>query len=102
MKIKKGDKVIVIAGADKGKIGTVQKVFPKLNRVIVDGVHEVTKHQKPTQKNPEGSRVTLFAPIDASNVAFYDEKAKKASRIGYSVENGKKVRVSKASGTIIK
>lgn len=99
MKIKKGDRVIVIAGADKGKIGTVQKVFPKLNRVVIDGVHTVTKHQKPTQKNPEGSIVELYAPIDASNVAIYDEKAKKASRVGYVIENGKKVRVSKASGT---
>ncbi len=99
MKIKKGDRVIVIAGADKGKIGTVQKAFPKLNRVVVDGVHLVTKHQKPTQKNPEGSRVELYAPIHVSNVAIYDEKAKKASRVGYVFENGKKVRVSKASKT---
>lgn len=101
MKIKKGDKVKVIAGADKGKIGIVQKVFPKSNRVIVDGVHLVKKHQKPSQKNPEGSIVELYAPIDASNVAFYDEKKKKASRIGYVKENGKKIRVSKASGNKI-
>ena len=99
MKIKKGDKVIVIAGADKGKIGTVQKAFPKLNRVVVDGVNLVTKHQKPTQANPNGGRVELYAPIHVSNVAIYDEKEKKASRVGYGLENGKKVRVSKASGT---
>ncbi len=99
MKIKKGDKVIVIAGADKGKIGTVQKAFPKLNRVVVDGVNLVTKHQKPTQANPNGGRVELYAPIHVSNVAIYDEKEKKASRVGYVLENGKKVRVSKASGT---
>ncbi len=98
MKIKKGDKVIVIAGADKGKIGIVQKAFPKLNRVVVDGVHVVTKHQKPTQANPDGGKVELYAPIDVSNVAIYDEKAKKATRVGYVVENGKKVRVSKATG----
>ena len=83
MKIKKGDKVIVIAGADKGKIGTVQKAFPKLNRVVVDGVNLVTKHQKPTQANPNGGRVELYAPIHVSNVAIYDEKEKKASRVGY-------------------
>ncbi len=99
MKIKKGDRVIVIAGADKGKIGTVQKAFPKLNRVVVDGVNVVIKHNKPTQKNPEGSRVELYAPIHVSNVAIYDEKAKKATRVGYVIENGKKVRVSKASKT---
>ncbi len=101
MKIKKGDKVIVIAGADKGKVGTVQKAFPKLNKVVVDGVNVRKKHQKPTQKNPEGSIVEIYAPIDVSNVAYYDTNAKKASRIGYAVSNGRKVRISKASKTQI-
>ena len=54
MKLRKGDKVIVIAGADKGKVGTIQKVFPKLDRVVIDGVNTVKKHKKPTQENPEG------------------------------------------------
>lgn len=101
MKIKKGDQVIVIAGADKGKVGTVQKAFPKLNKVVVDGVAVRKKHQKPTQANPEGSIVEIYAPIDASNVAYYDAKEKKASRVGYSVVDGKKVRISKASKTQI-
>ena len=74
MKIKKGDKVIVIAGADKGKVGVVQRAFPKLNRVVVDGVNTVIKHRKPKQNNAEGSRVEMYAPIDVSNVAIYDAK----------------------------
>lgn len=101
MKLKTGDKVIVIAGADKGTVGTIQKVFPKLNRVVVDGVHTVKKHQKPTQSNPEGSIVEMYAPIDASNVALYDEKAKKVVKVGYKVEDGKKVRVNKKTGKAI-
>lgn len=101
MKIKKGDQVIVIAGADKGKVGTVQKAFPKLNKVVVEGVNVRKKHQKPTQKNPEGSILDIYAPIDVSNVAYYDTKVKKASRIGYAISNGKKVRISKASKTQI-
>ena len=101
MKIKKGDKVIVIAGAYKGTVGTVQKAFPKLNKVVVDGVNVRKKHQKPRQNNPEGSIVEIYAPIDVSNVAIYDEKAKKASRVGYAFVDGKKVRISKASKTQI-
>ena len=99
MKIKKGDKVIVIAGADKGKVGIVQKSFPKLEKVVVEGVNVRKKHQKPTQKNPEGSIVEIYAPIDVSNVAYYDTNAKKASRVGYRIVDGKKVRYSKASNT---
>lgn len=99
MKIKKGDKVIVIAGADKGKVGTVQKAFPKLDKVVVDGVNVHKKHQKPTQGNPEGSIVEIYAPIHVSNVAIYNEKTKKAERVGYVVDGDKKVRVTKQSGT---
>lgn len=98
MKLKKGDKVKIIAGADKGKVGTIQKVFPKLNRVVVDGVHTVKKHQKPSQSNPEGQIIEMYAPVDASNVALYDEKAKKVVKIGYKVVDGKKVRVNKKTG----
>lgn len=99
MKIKKGDKVIVIAGADKGKVGTVQKAFPKLNKVVIDGVNVRKKHQKPTQGNPDGSIVEIYAPIHVSNVAVYDEKTKKGYRVGYDVTGDKKVRVMKKVGT---
>lgn len=102
MIIKKGDKVIVISGADKGKTGVVQKSLPKLDKVVVEGVNVRKKHRKPTQANPEGSIVDIYAPIHVSNVALIDPKTKKATRVGFQVENGKKVRVSvgkKASGS---
>ena len=100
MDLRKGDKVIVIAGRDKGKSGIIQKVIPEQNRVVVEGVNVRKKHQKPTQANPEGSINEIYVPIDASNVAVVDPKTKKATRVGYSVDkNGKKVRVAKKSGS---
>ena len=100
MHVKKGDTVMVNAGNDKGAKGEVLKAMPKENKVLVEGVNIQTKHQKQTQKvaaeikHQEG-------PIDASNVMFYDTKAKKPSRIGYKIEDGKKIRVAKATGTEI-
>ncbi len=99
MNLLKGDKVIVIAGKDKGKTGTIQKVDPKTNRVVVEGVNLRKKHKKPTQQNPEGSVVEIYAPIHASNVMLVDPKTKKPTRVGHKVAKGKKVRVAKASGT---
>ena len=106
MKIKKGDKVIVIAGSDKGKTGTVQKVYPKLNKVVVEGINVHKKNRKPTQATPEGSVVEIYVPFDASNVALVDPKTKKATRVGYKLKTDKKgkttkVRVTKKSGTEI-
>ena len=99
MNLKKGDKVIVIAGRDKGKSGVIQKVIPELNRVVVEGINVRKKHQKPTQANPDGSIVEVYAPIDASNVMLVDPKTKKPTRIGHKVVKGKKVRVALKSGT---
>ena len=99
MDLRKGDKVIVIAGRDKGKSGVIQKVIPEQNRVVVEGVNVRKKHQKPTQANPEGSIVEVYAPIDASNVMIEDPKTKKPSRIGHKEVKGKKVRYAKKSGT---
>ena len=99
MNFVKGDKVIVISGNDKGKTGTIQKVFPKTNRVVVENVNVRKKHKKPTQQNPEGSILEIYAPIDASNVMLVDPKTKKPTRIGHAEVKGKKVRVAKASGT---
>ena len=101
MNLKKGDKVIVIAGRDKGKSGVIQKVIPESNRVVVEGVNVRKKHQKPTQANPEGSIVEVYAPIDASNVMLEDPKTKKPTRIGHKIVKGKKVRVAKKSGTVL-
>ena len=101
MDLKVGDKVIVIAGNDKGKTGTIQKVYPKLNKVVVENVNVRKKHKKPTQQTPEGSIVEIYAPIDASNVMLVDPKTKKPTRIGHKVVKGKKVRVAKKSGTVL-
>lgn len=101
MNIKKGDKVIVIAGSDKGKEGVVQVVYPSINKVVVENVNVRKKHRKPNQKNPEGSIAEVFAPIDASNVAILDPKTKKATKVAYKEVKGKKVRVTKASGSEI-
>lgn len=101
MKLVKGDKVIVIAGKDKGKTGTIQKVDPKSNRVVVEGVNIRKKHQKPTQANPEGSIVEIYAPIHASNVMILDPKTKKPTRVGHTMVKDKKVRVTKKSGTTL-
>ena len=101
MNLVKGDKVIVIAGKDKGKTGTIQKVIPELNRVVVEGVNIRKKHKKPTQQNPDGGIVEIYAPIDASNVAIVDPKTKKATKVGHKVVKGKKVRYAKASGTTL-
>ena len=100
MKIVKGDKVVVIAGKDKGKEGIVQAVYPKVNKVVVEGVNVHKKHQKPTQQNPEGTIVEVYVPIHVSNVAIVDPKTKKATRVGYAVDkDGKKVRIAKKSGS---
>lgn len=107
MKIKKGDKVQVITGAYKGTVAEVTKVFPKENKVIVEGVNIAKKHMKPTQANPEGGIIEKEMPIHVSNVMAYDEKAKKASRIRYEIKedkkgNKEKVRVYKKTGATVK
>lgn len=102
MRIKKGDKVKVITGSNKGTIGTVLKVYPRTDRVVVEGVNLAKKHLKPTQVNPDGGIVEKEMPIHVSNVMAYDSKAKQASRIGIKEEKGKKVRVYKKTGATIK
>ncbi|GAC41085.1 50S ribosomal protein L24 [Paenibacillus popilliae] len=99
--VKKDDTVIVITGKDKGKKGRVIAAYPRENRVLVDGVNMVKKHQKPNADNPQGGIIEQEAPIHVSNVMHVDPKSGKATRIGYKVENGKKVRVAKRSGAII-
>ncbi|WIF95582.1 50S ribosomal protein L24 [Caminicella sporogenes] len=102
MHVKKGDTVVVIAGKDKGKIGKVLQVFPKKERVIVEGVNMVKKHQKPTPKVQQAGIIEMEAPIHVSNVMLYDSKAKKGVRIRYkTLENGKKVRVSAKTGEVL-
>ena len=101
MNLVNGDNVIVIAGRDKGKTGTIQKVIPEQNRVVVENVNLRKKHKKPTQQNPDGGIVEVYAPIDASNVMLLDPKTKKPTRIGHKIVKGKKVRYAKKSGTTL-
>lgn len=100
MHVKKGDTVVVIAGKDKGKTGKVLAAMPKQDRVIVEGVNIVVKHQKPTQEMQQGGRIEQEGSIHVSNVMFYSNKEKKGVRIGHKIDNGKKVRVS-ASGEVL-
>ncbi len=95
MHVKKGDKVMVISGKDKGKTGTILAAFPKKDRVIVEGVNVVKKHSKPTQANPQGGIFDMEAPIHVSNVMVVDPKTNEPTRVGYDVKDGKKVRVAK-------
>ena len=101
LKIKKGDKVVVITGRDKGKTGEVKQVMPAENRVLVDGVNMVKRHTKPSAGNA-GGIVEKEASIHVSNVAYVDPKTDKPTRIGYkTLEDGRKVRFAKRSGEII-
>ncbi len=100
-KIKKGDEVIVIAGKDKGKKGSVLSVLRENNRVIVSGVNMIKRHQRPDRKNA-GGIVSKEASLHVSNVALVDPKEGKATRVGYkSLADGKKVRVAKKSGEVL-
>lgn len=101
MHIKKGDTVVVIAGKDKGKQGKVLQVLPEENRVLVEKVNYVTKHQKPNMRMQTGGIMKMEAPIHVSNVMLLDEKTKKGTRVRIKEENGKKVRVSVKSGNVI-
>jgi len=98
LKIKKGDEVIVLTGRDKGKKGEVTKVLPAQNRVVVQGVNVVKKHQKPTQF-AAGGIVEKELSIHVSNVSVADPKTGEATRVAYkTLENGEKIRVAKKSG----
>ena len=98
MRVKKGDTVVVIAGKDKGKKGTVVKVMPKTNRVLVEGVNVITKHQKPTAMNPQGGIINKEAPIHISNVMPVDPETGKGTRVRFEMKDGKKVRIAVKSG----
>jgi large subunit ribosomal protein L24 len=100
-KIKKGDKVVVITGRDKGRTGEVIKVMPKDNRALVRGVNIMTRHQKQTASET-GGIVRKEAPIHLSNIAIQDPDGGKATRVGFKfLEDGKKVRFAKGSGETI-
>ena len=100
LKIKTGDKVIVIAGKDKGKTGNVSSVIKAVDRVVVEGVNMVKHHKKATQENP-GRIEEKEASIHISNVALIDPETNQATRVGFELSDGKKVRVARKSGKAI-
>ncbi len=105
LKIRTGDRVIVLSGKDKGKEGEVLSVNreknPDKNRAVVRGVNMIKKHTKPSADNPQGGIVEREAPIHISNLSLVDPKSGKATRVGYRIEEGKKVRYAKKSGEIL-
>ena len=100
--IKKGDTVYVNAGNDKGKTGKVLEVLREKDRVVVEGINMVSKHTKPNAKAPQGGIIKHEGSIHISNVQLVDPKTGAPTRIGYKIEDGKKVRVAKKSGEEIK
>jgi large subunit ribosomal protein L24 len=99
-KIKKGDRVVLLTGKDKGQKGSVLKVLPKENRVLVEGVNLVKRHTKATQQDPQGGIKTKEASVHVSNVALVDKNGK-PTRVGFKVDGDKKVRVAKTTGEVI-
>jgi large subunit ribosomal protein L24 len=99
-KIKKGDRVVVLAGRDKGKQGDVLRVWPKEDRVLVSGLNLVKRHTKPSQADPQGGIKTKEAPLHVSNVAYVDSDGK-PTRVGFRTEGDKKVRFAKSTGEAI-
>jgi large subunit ribosomal protein L24 len=99
-KLKKGDSVVVIAGKDKGKKGEITRVMPKDNKALVGGVNVSIRHTKQTQ-SAQGGRIAKDMPIDLSNLALADPKTGEATRVGFRIENGEKVRYAKKSGETI-
>ena len=101
MKIKKGDKVLIIGGKDRTKIGQVLKVLPKNNKLIIEGLNLVTRHIKPRKSGEKGQKLKIPSPIDVSNVKIICPKCKKPTRIGFQREKNKKVRICRKCSAII-
>ncbi|MEJ1992455.1 MAG: 50S ribosomal protein L24 [Maritimibacter sp.] len=98
-KLRKGDKVVVLAGKDKGKQGEITQVMPQAGKAIVDGVNVAIRHTKQSQTS-QGGRMPKAMPIDLSNLALLDTNGK-ATRVGFKTEDGKKVRIAKTTGDVI-
>nr|QQZ52024.1 50S ribosomal protein L24 [Phenylobacterium glaciei] len=95
-----GDRVVILAGKDKGRQGAVLKVMPKEERVVVEGLNLVQRHTRPTQADPQGGIKSKEAALHVSNVAIVDSKGK-PTRVGFRVDGDKKVRVAKTTGEVI-
>lgn len=99
-KIKKGDRVVILTGKDKGRQGAVLKILPKDERVVVEGLNMVQRHTRPTQNDPQGGIKHKEASLHLSNVAIVDSNGK-ATRVGFRVDGDKKVRIAKTTGEVI-
>jgi large subunit ribosomal protein L24 len=99
-KIRKGDRVLVLAGRDKGKTGEVEQVLPKENRAVVGGINMAIRHVKQSQTNPQGGRLPKAMPIDLSNLALVDANGK-PTRVGFRMDGDTKVRYAKTTGDVI-
>jgi len=99
-KIKKGDRVVLLTGKDKGRTGNVTRVMPKDSRVVISGLNMVQRHTRPSQGDPQGGIKHKEASVHVSNVAVVDSNGK-PTRVGFKVEDGKKVRVAKTTGEVI-
>ena len=98
-KLRSGDKVVILAGKDKGKEGTISSIDPKAGKAVVDGLNMAIRHTRQSQTS-QGGRLPKAMPIDLSNLALLDANGK-ATRVGFKVEDGKKVRVAKTTGDVI-
>jgi large subunit ribosomal protein L24 len=100
-KIKKGDRVVLLTGKDKGRQGAILRVLPKEERVVVEGLNMVQRHTRPTQADPQGGIKSKEASLHVSNVALVDPKTGGPTRVGFRVEGDKKVRFAKKSGEVL-
>ena len=100
-KIRKGDKIVVLSGKDKGKTGEVVRAMPRDGKVVVSGVNIAVRHRKPSQVNPQGGLERKEAPLHVSKVAIADPKSGKPTRVRFETKDGKKVRVAVKSGELI-
>jgi large subunit ribosomal protein L24 len=98
-KLRKGDKVVVLAGKDKGKQGEITQIMPAKGKAIVDGVNIAIRHTRQTQTS-QGGRIPMAVPIDLSNLALLDKNGK-ATRVGFKIEDGEKVRIAKSTGEAV-
>lgn len=98
MKIRKGDNVMVISGKDNGRKGKVLRVFPKEGRILVEGINQRKKHNRPRKSGEKGQTITIFAPIQSSNVKLVCSQCGQPARVGYKIEGDRKFRVCKKCG----
>lgn len=101
-KLKKGDKVLIIAGKDRNKTGVIERVLPQKHRIVVAGLNVAKKHLKRSAKNPQGGIVDINMPLDISNVMLLDTNSGKPTRIGYKIVGDEKHRIAKVSNQTIK